>query len=67
MLEESFGVKVRRACRVVGQHHSTQRLVTALPANDEQELRWCLVAFAKSTLVGVGSVPTSTVVVKDIA
>jgi putative transposase len=47
MLEETFGVKERRACRVVGQHRSTQRLATALPDDDEQELRRWLVAFAK--------------------
>jgi putative transposase len=47
MLEESFGVKERRACRVVGQHRSTQRLEVNLPSDDEQELRRWLVAFAK--------------------
>jgi len=47
MLETSFGVKERRACRVVGQHRSTQRLAVALPADDEVELRRWLVAFAK--------------------
>jgi putative transposase len=48
MLEESFGVKERRACRVVGQHRSTQRLEVALPSDDEQELRRWLIAFAKA-------------------
>jgi len=47
MLEESFGVKERRACRVVGQNRSTQRLKVALPSDDEQELRRWLVKFSK--------------------
>jgi putative transposase len=47
MLEASFGVKERRACRVVVQPRSTQRLAVALPSDDEQELRRWLVAFAK--------------------
>jgi len=47
MLEETFGVKERRACRVVGQHRSTQRLEVPLPTDDEQELRRWLVQFAK--------------------
>jgi putative transposase len=47
MLETSFGVKERRACRVVGQPRSTQRLAATLPTDDEQELRRWLVAFAK--------------------
>ena len=47
MLEESFGVKERRACRVVGQHRSTQRTVVPLPADDERELRRWLVQFSK--------------------
>ena len=47
MLEESFGVKERRACRVVGHPRSTQRLEVNLPSDDEQELRRWLVAFAK--------------------
>ncbi len=46
MLEETFGVKERRACRVVGQHRSTQRLEAPLPTDDEKELRRWLVAFA---------------------
>src|ERR1019366_8052094 len=48
MLEESFGVKERRACRVVGQHRSAQRLQVTLPSDDEQELRRWLIAFAKA-------------------
>jgi hypothetical protein len=47
MLEESFGVKERRAWRVVGPHRSTQRLKVALPSDDEQELRRWLIVFAK--------------------
>ena len=47
MLEESFGVKERRACRVVGQNRSTQRLAVPLPSDDEQELRRWLVKFSK--------------------
>ena len=47
MLEESFGVKERRACRVVGQNRSTQRLAVPLPSDDEQELRRWLVTFSK--------------------
>ena len=46
MLEESFGVKERRACRVVGQNRSTQRLAVPLPSDDEQELRRWLVTFS---------------------
>ena len=47
MLEESFGVKERRACRVVGQHRSTQRLAPPTPDDDELELRRWLVQFTK--------------------
>lgn len=47
MLEASFGVTERRACRVVGQPRSTQRLQAPLPTDDEQELRRWLRAFAK--------------------
>ena len=39
MLEESFGVNERKACRVVDQHRSTQRLEVPLPSDDEKELR----------------------------
>ncbi|NNN09279.1 MAG: hypothetical protein HKL85_08815 [Acidimicrobiaceae bacterium] len=39
----------RRACQVVGQNRSTQRLEVEL-SDDEQELRRCLVAFAKDNL-----------------
>lgn len=37
MLRERFGISQRRACRVVGQHRSTQRLSPTHP--DEQETR----------------------------
>ena len=47
MLEASFGVSERRACQVVGQNRSTQRLEAPLPDDDEQEMRRWLVAFAK--------------------
>jgi putative transposase len=46
-LEETFGVSERRACRVVGQNRSTQRLDSPLPNDDERELRRWLVAFAR--------------------
>ena len=61
MLEETFGVKERRACRVVGQHRSTQRLGVPLPSDDEQN---CAdgYAFARTTRAGVGSGPPSTFV-----
>ncbi len=39
VLQERFGVSQRRACRVVGQHRSTQRLAP-VPAGDvEQAVR----------------------------
>src|SRR5215208_6162321 len=34
-----FGVPERRACRVVGQHRSTQRLPAPRRPNEEQRLR----------------------------
>ena len=33
MLAERFGVSERRACRVVGQHRSTQRAASAAPGS----------------------------------
>jgi putative transposase len=48
MLMERFGVTERRACRVVGQHRSTQRLTPPEPAPEEERLRACLRAFARS-------------------
>jgi putative transposase len=47
MLRERFGVSQRRACRVVGQHRSTQRLGPPTPSDDELELRAFLRAFSK--------------------
>ena len=39
MLRDRFGVSERRACRVVGQHRSTQRLDPPPVTDDEAELR----------------------------
>ncbi len=39
MLQTRFGVSERRACRVVGQHRSTQRLGAPTRSDDEVELR----------------------------
>lgn len=47
MLTERFGVPQRRACRVIGQHRSTQRLEAPAPSNDEVELGAFLRAFSK--------------------
>ena len=44
---DRFGVSERRACKVVGQHRSTQRLDPPAPPDDEAELREFLRAFAK--------------------
>jgi putative transposase len=46
MLSERFGVSERRACRVAGQHRSTQRLDRPAPSPDERRLRAWLRAFA---------------------
>jgi putative transposase len=46
LLQDEFGVSQRRACRVVGQHRSTQRLAPPAPANEEVRLRQWLRAFA---------------------
>jgi putative transposase len=46
MLRDRFGVSERRACRVVGQHRSTQRLEPPVAPDDEAELREFLRAFA---------------------
>jgi putative transposase len=45
-LVERFGVSERRACRVVGQHRSTQRLAAPVPSAEETELRAWLRAFS---------------------
>ena len=47
MLRQRFGVSQRRACRVVGQHRSTERLAPPAPPDDEVELRAFLRAFSK--------------------
>ncbi len=47
MLRDRFGVSQRRACRVVGQHRSTQRLDPPTISDDEVELRAFLRAFSK--------------------
>jgi putative transposase len=46
MLCDRFGVSERRACRVVGQHRSTQRLEPPASADDDAELRAWLRNFA---------------------
>jgi putative transposase len=45
MLQVRFGVTERRACEVVGQHRSTQRLAAPVPSDDEAALRAFLRAF----------------------
>jgi putative transposase len=46
MLRQRFGVSQRRACRVVGQHRSTQRLEVPVASEDEELLREWLRAFS---------------------
>src|SRR4051794_28101252 len=46
MLRERFGVSERRACKVVGQHRSTQRLDEPVPDDEEQRLRAWLREFS---------------------
>lgn len=46
MRQDRFGVSQRRACAVVGQHRSTQRLDPPEPASDDVELRAWLRAFS---------------------
>jgi len=46
-LREQFGVTERRACRVVGQARSTQRLRAPVPSDDELALRAWLRDFSK--------------------
>jgi putative transposase len=45
-LSQRFGVSERRACRVIGQHRSTQRLAVPPPPDEEETLRAWLRAFA---------------------
>jgi putative transposase len=47
MLRDRFGVSERRACKVVGQHRSTQRLEVPVAAADEAWLRQRLRDFSK--------------------
>jgi hypothetical protein len=47
MLRDRFGVSQLRACRVVGQHRSTQRLEPTTVSDEEAELRAFLRAFSK--------------------
>ncbi len=47
MCQDRFGVSERRACRVVGQHRSTQRATPPPPPDDEARLREALREFAK--------------------
>jgi len=44
---EQFGVTERRACRVVGQPRSTQRLAPPVPSDDELALRAWLRDFSR--------------------
>ena len=46
VLRERFGVSERRACALVGQHRSTQRLEPPTPSDEEAELRAWLRAFS---------------------
>jgi putative transposase len=48
MLRARFGVSQRRACRVVGQHRSTQRLEPSVTSDAETQLREFLRAFSKA-------------------
>ena len=47
LLVAMFGVSQRRACRVTGQHCSTQRLTVPVASDAEQQLRARLRAIAK--------------------
>ena len=47
MLRDRFGVSERRACKVVGQHRSTQRLAPPEVSDEEAQLREFLRAFSK--------------------
>ena len=38
-LQERFGVSERRACRLIGQARSTQRLAAPVPDDEEEQLR----------------------------
>ena len=45
-MRDRFGVSERRACALVGQHRSTQRLDPPAPSDEEAELRAWLRAFS---------------------
>ncbi len=47
MVRDRFGVCERRACQVVGQHRSTQRLTAAQMTDEERQLRLWLRNFSK--------------------
>jgi putative transposase len=47
LLGDRFGVSERRACGVVGQHRSTQRLAEPVVSDEEQRLRAFLRDFAR--------------------
>lgn len=47
MLREGFGVSQRRACKVIGQPRSTQRLTPPVRSDEEEKLREFLRAFSK--------------------
>jgi transposase-like protein len=53
-LQTQFGLTERRACRVVGQPRSTQRLKPPDPTDDELALRAFLRDFAKQRPAGAG-------------
>jgi putative transposase len=47
VLVDVFGVSQRRACKVVGQPRSTQRLAAPVPSPQEQQIReWLRVGAA---------------------
>jgi putative transposase len=48
VLQQRFGVSERRACAVVGQHRSTQRLPPPVVSDEEQFLRGYLRDFSKN-------------------
>ena len=54
-LQTQFGVTQRRACRVVGQPRSTQRLKPPVPSDDELALRAFLRDFSKRRPLGLAA------------
>ncbi len=57
VLTQRFGVSERRACRVTGQHRSTQRLVGRPRPAEEDKLRRRLRAIARAHPAGAGRPP----------